>query len=385
MCFGDSFLIRDDKSGLLVDCGSKNQGPTRKRYMGNLITSHLNRLDSKRLLITHYHADHINTLFNLFANGITFDEIYVRDLSRNRLKFDFSSAVSNLTIYAKITGDYKSYLAWLRPRKLKTILSKGGTVYGVNNTNRRTVRIGKTTANILWPSPNVDVQPDLSKKIKEVGEKLFDSICFDENNKVVKLIKKLYSFFDELIEEAENEEAINEKTIDYILDKYEDDEFPSDEEIDDYLKRIDTTKKEFKEASDLENKLSIVFEIDSKLLMCGDADNDAMDCALKKHNDNSEGKDTIFALIKVPHHGTEDYYYSKLPCDDETIYLIPNSKQRQGTGWSIFDQYTCAAAPKVRYCYSLNNSATTACPTAKSGKCRFPYFHGILDFLIFPF
>ena len=385
MCFGDSFLIKDDGNGLLVDCGSKNQGPTRKRYMSNLITSHLNKLNDKRLLITHYHSEHINTLFNLFANGITFNEIYVRDLSRNRLKFDFSSAISSLIIYAKITGDYKSFLAWLRPRKLKTILAKGGTVYGVNSADKHTVNIGKTTANILWPSPSVEEPLDLLHKINEIGEKLYGLICFDENSKVVRLIHRLYDFFDDLIRQAEKEGSFGERAIDGILSKYDENEFPSDSEIEDYLKRIDITKKEFKKASDLENKLSIVFEIDSKLLMCGDADNDAMDCALKKYEENNDTEETAFDLIKVPHHGTEDYYYSKLPSHNETIYLIPNSKQRQGSGWSIFDQYTCITAPKINNCYSLNNSATTACPAAKAGKCRLSPPSRIVDFCVFNF
>ena len=381
MCFGDSFLIEDETNNLLIDCGSLNQGSTRKAFMSKLISKELNKFDVKNLLVTHYHADHFNTLYELFLYGVTFKNVYVRDLSLCGLTFDFSTAYASLAMYAAITGDHESFRIWLSFKTFRSLLASGSTVYGVNNTVRNKINIGKTVANVLWPGP-LDEDEKLKKEVQNIGNQLFQCICYDKTNPVVKCLLKIHNYFSILLKKAKDG-VITSFDIDEVQESYKDETIPSLDEVATYLKKMSISDSLSKAISDLENRLSIVFEIESKLLMCGDADDYALDRAMIKHKRNHGGKIRNFDLIKVPHHGTEPYYYPSLPCHDNTIYLIPNSQLKKGRNYRIYDKWVYGH-PGIKYCFSLNNSASSACPAARSGACRFCRT-GILDYLRFLF
>ena len=150
----------------------------------------------------------------------------------------------------------------------------------------------------------------------------------------------------------------------------------SEENIRTYIKFIKVSSRLRKRLSDLENHLSIVFEIDSQLLMCGDADNSAMDAALLNYagtHGYSEIRTDEFGIIKVPHHGTTNYYYDFK--NYKAIYLISNTKLYR-TLWNIDARYVHGNIK----CFSLNNGFKSACPNSKTCKCKYS-FVGSMDFL----
>lgn len=111
--------------------------------------------------------------------------------------------------------------------------------------------------------------------------------------------------------------------------------------------------------SDFENYLSIVFSINKKLLMTGDARKSALRAALKNM------KDVVFDIFKVPHHGTKNYYHGN-HWNNESILLIPNSTVY--SSWDIERQY---CFPNSN-CRCLNPSKGTACPLAREHGCPNP-------------
>lgn len=136
----------------------------------------------------------------------------------------------------------------------------------------------------------------------------------------------------------------------------------SEKVIKTFIKSIRIPRYIRKRLSNLENHSSIVFEIDSQLLMCGDADNAAMDGALSNYAEAhgySEIKTDEFEIIKVPHHGTTDYYYDFK--NDKASYLIPNSKCYKAS-WTIDKKYVDGNIK----CFSLNNGYKSACPNSKT-------------------
>ena len=82
MQFGDSFLINDNGDGLLVDCGTI--GKKIDQDVINQLVSDVTLINTKSILITHFHADHYNCFNQLPANSI--DKVYMRNITRIPLR-----------------------------------------------------------------------------------------------------------------------------------------------------------------------------------------------------------------------------------------------------------------------------------------------------------
>ena len=351
MGFGDSFLIDGDSSRLLVDCGSKNiDAPTwsaRKKQIRN----HLK--DESDLLITHYHADHLNKIQSLSKDGVRFKNIYVRNLGINNLAFDIANVFVQLAIYASSTGDFNTLFFWLDPRLLFNVLASGGNVIGVNNTVNKYVNIGCLTANVLWPDPN--------DKTIEIKLAKIDCLSF------LKKYETTYAYLNKLIEKYRSLlNGIEGGILSYeqFEQKSGDVEFQLDDstkaKIKDEVMSFGTAKETSKirdEMSDFENYLSIVFAINNRLLMTGDAKKRALNKALK------EMGNVVFKIFKTPHHGTIGYFHKK-HWNADSVLLIPNSKVY--STWDIEQRY-CAPSSD---CHCLNPLVVdTGCPLARSHSC----------------
>ena len=379
MNFGDSFLLRENVNGLLVDCGSRNLGP-RKVRMVSLISRQLRPL-KKDLLLTHYHLDHYSLLKDICLNGAFFENVYVRNLDSKALRFTFYNVLIELTKYVKATEDYNSLFAWLNPH-INVVLNHCNTVVGVNSDIYDTVWIGSTKANVLWPSSTVSNDLDTITEIDSIIKEV-DSLLEHASENVKRFLNecfKSYQTISKLLREREGSLSVEEIKAYLREDKYE--ETPSIEQVKAFVESFDIPENLSDRLRDMENHLSIVFEIDSKLLMCGDADQSAMECAIAKYKSNNhlDDKDElVFDILKVPHHGTKDYYLEK--CWDKyfTTLLIPNSKEYKG--WFICDKYTY---PNSICCFSLNNSCLTSCPSAVASNCRLSV-SGVIDSEVFKF
>lgn len=385
MNFGDSFLIKDLNDSLLTDCGSINQRKSRKDYMVDLIYNKMNRLNNN-LLITHYHSDHTSLILDLNNKGITFNNIYIRCLTINCFNFDFYSSFIELLIYTVRSHDYNTFLKWLNPKGLINLLSKTGRVHGVNCVKNNKIHFGGTTANVLWPSPTDAKLKEMEEVASEVESTLFvNGETSNEDDSISKIKQKInvaYRYYKSIYQHLiNNENGVSQEELIAVLNNmdYEYIEL-SESDIQAFIKTVKVSSRLRKRLSDLENHLSIVFEIDSQLLMCGDADNTAMDGALlnyAKAQGYSEIKTDEFGIIKVPHHGTASCYYDFK--NDNAIYLIPNSKLYRTT-WCIDKKYV---GGKIK-CVSLNNGYKSACPNAKACCYKCPYV-GVLDFYDFKF
>lgn len=386
MDFGDSFLLKSENDCLLVDCGTLTKNKEKQQYMAELVFSHMKSSRRRNLLITHYHADHFCCIPNLHNLGITFDNIYIRCLNKKRLKFDYYSAFTELCLYAKRSGDFKSLLTWFLPASsLVSILSNGGFVRGLNSDRFSKFSFGHLFANVLWPTSksrkHMSGTKSLFLEMQSIASKVEKYIFYNMNDPVCIHIKKAFEMCESLNKLLCLEGAISKNRIFEIAhDLLNDEKNLTEEEIKNYLKKFKLPKKVKDSLSDMENHLSIVFEINSDLLMCGDADEYAMDSAMKKFVGIYPTKQiSDYCIVKVPHHGTTPYYYQ---FNDyfTPIYLIPNSKRfSNSSNWDIDLRYT-----GTLLCHSLNNSYTTACQSARSKKCLC-CSKGIVDYLTFVF
>lgn len=380
MNFGDSFLINDSGDALLVDCGSIKQSKARKKYMVDLIyneTEHLNN----DLVITHYHFDHTSSILNLNNKGIKFNNIYIRCLDIKCFDFDFYSSFVELLLYAMRSHDYNTFIQWLNPSGFINLLYKNGRVHGVNCANNNKIYFGRTTANVLWPSPNDNKLDELEIITGMVESILFDNMADNLKDDFVDLIKRkikgVHEFYKSIYQRlVNNSEGISKEELNSILNDIDYDEKNdiSEKVIQIFINTIKIPRYIRKRLSDLENHLSIVFEIDSQLLMCGDADNSAMNGALLNYanaHGYSEIKTDEFEIIKVPHHGTTNYYYDFK--NDKASYLIPDSKIYK-TSWMIDKKYVDGNIK----CFSLNNGYKSACPNSRICGFKCPYV-GTLD------
>ena len=337
MGFGDSFLIKDHNFGLLVDCGSLNVDA--KIWNQNKLAILFDAMHSRStdLLITHYHMDHLNKIKELSDAGLRFNHIYVRNINNNNFAFDIKSFFIELVYYSKITEDYNPLLFWLNPNLLFHLLTRGGRVIGINNAINNLFNIGSSTAEVLWPEPNI-VLPLIN----------FDSLlekyptCFKHLNRLIRLYNGI----------AET----NADNVFAALDRLNNHDIRYDDEIKYILIKeiLDISEdKEFyvikSKLSSWENRLSVVFSIDDKLLMCGDATKTSLNKALISK------KNVQYRIIKVPHHGTTPYL-SKIIYKSNSTFLIPNSEI---SGKKLIDSNYCVTSK----CHCLNCSVTTACMT----------------------
>ena len=377
--FGDSFLIRENKNGLLVDCGSKNIG-SRKTIMVSKISNDLKSLKND-LLLTHYHLDHYSLLKDICSNGVYFEKVYVRNLDAKTLHFTLLNVLTELVKYVKASGDYNSLFGWLNPN-VNVILNHCNYVVGVNSDFNHTIWLGSTVANVLWPSSTASNDLDTIAEIDNIIEEV-ESLLKGANDSVVAFLNKCFLSYKKLFRVLRDREGmVSIEEIRALLGKDTYEEVPSTEQVKAFVDNLDIPDNLSKRIRDMENHLSIVFEIESKLLMCGDADDSAMKCAIAKYkfdNDLKDKDEPIFDILKVPHHGTEDYFLEKCWNKYRTNLLIPNSEEYNG--WLIHDRYTF---PNSVRCFSLNNCCNSACQSALSSKCRLGLL-GTVDYKVFKF
>lgn len=352
MSFGDSFLIRDDNHGLLVDCGTYNDPLNITSITTSLITRDLISLSQKNLLITHYHMDHFICLLKL---GVKFDTIYVRNLGSRVLRFTFASAFSELIKYAHKTGDYKTFSAWLSRGVLNNLLHRGGVVLGLNNNIFKHFKIGPSSADVLWPTTNLPSSK--LAKMDECSEKIESIIERKASESVRRYLDGTKHFWEEVFAYIDKEKA-NSEGWDNLLNKSSDSYELKFEEAEQLVNDVAPLLEDIKgDLLDLENYLSIVFEIDGKLLMCGDATKTAMREAMKHSTLNNSNK--YYEIIKIPHHGTHRHYFN-YHYNHSTDLLIPNSYQIHSSSWSIDYRYSY---PSTARCHCLNNCIHSACKT----------------------
>ena len=371
--FGDCFCIRDRKSSLLVDFGAANskiEGRPRREVF-DVIISDLTTIRKKKLLLTHFHPDHVSGLLYMMRyrrDAYEFEKIYLPDVfSGPEMKYTLALLLlADVTKKASLPGRRVSLFALaeaLCARKVKIDLLSRGSEFE-----------GKYTA--LWP--------DVSEVSRET-EEVFNSLIENHENAMTELVniaEEVRELFLSMTEETleaeekseplsvpedtdgpesslkdpreysgENEEYTQEKLVlanedagAAIEDTAEDPEETEKERVrrlnpeklekkfrelqatEEFQALLESAEKQGHSLRQFRHKISLAFQntIDGELnlLFTGDVQPQYM----KMIAENYDGKIQLhehYWCIKVPHHGTESHFFDFSGFSPENM-MIPN-------------------------------------------------------------
>ena len=371
--FGDCFCIRDRKSSLLVDFGAANskiEGRPRREVF-DVIISDLTTIRKKKLLLTHFHPDHVSGLLYMMRyrrDAYEFEKIYLSDVfSGPEMKYTLALLLlADVTKKASLPGRRVSLFALaeaLCARKVKIDLLSRGSEFE-----------GKYTA--LWP--------DVSEVSRET-EEVFNSLIENHENAMTELVniaEEVRELFLSMTEETleaeekseplsvpedtdgpesslkdpreysgENEEYTQEKLVlanedagAAIEDTAEDPEETEKERVrrlnpeklekkfrelqatEEFQALLESAEKQGHSLRQFRHKISLAFQntIDGELnlLFTGDVQPQYM----KMIAENYDGKIQLhehYWCIKVPHHGTESHFFDFSGFSPENM-MIPN-------------------------------------------------------------
>lgn len=368
--FGDCFLIKDGFSDLVVDCGTINAMFPSQPALAKKLHSML--IDSPDLLITHFHADHMNGLVPLvssFPQSQRFQTVYVRGLSKTDYSFWVRAYQASLTTLLATTLDADEFSA---------LMNIPGTLIGLCKPNGRVrtlaegslFSVGTTPCQVLWPTRDclLNCNTKSAQKMKKATKDFFDGLAAiaQSDDGLYGLIENLDSFsrendsrnfsslFDDDGEGTSPERLATMSQESAVTCKRISDVVLHSPKIQKYL--VSQAKKMAKIGTDLENYLSIIFSSSDNFYFAGDGKKNIVKKTLKKAGG-------AYSLIKVPHHGTTNYYvdFSPYSFPSKTLLLIPNALLNKK--WRIDNRYLNG------FCECLNSApGFTACP--KANTCR---------------
>ena len=376
MGFGESILLHQGDSCLLVDCGSESKH--KDDYFDNVVRK-LENYSKRSLLISHFHKDHINGVIKLLPKyGSCFETIYVPQIfETDDLALDLE--IARLLLDNVLNKARKCYRIW---NVLFNLIATGRTITLL----KRGKEFTELTRSFctLWPEPK-DIGNYKAKLYKEVTtsliwrEQLSEGISFlaNEIRAIVQLIDRPILSFTK----SEIKRRIKE-----IDNKF-------DELSISYMQWLETRKKEgistayicqLYEKLCRENEMSIVFHTkDScqpQILMTGDIGHAKMAELAKYSGDYSVSVKRHYHIFKAPHHGTATHYCDLSPWFNYDRLLISNGETRQPNRGPISDQYFLNGNAKHVYCTNTiqirceymknNNHCATVCTDCKAGGIR---------------
>lgn len=368
--FGDCFIIHDNSDSLMVDCGSMQQSFFGNSVCCGNITGALSNKNS--LLITHFHSDHYNLLSQLAClnQNVTFNKhLYIRGLVPQDLFFwkqVFFVGVLQLFLSSKDMFEFYSLIDL--NKVLSHLLSSGVTIKTVKKGS--TFSIGKTECKVLWPAEEA-LSNSKNKKIEtgiKIAQETIRSIItiFPKdfyNNQDDNDQNNLIDFLKALIDDQNKQDVDEKSTLDFLQNVEKEISVVNslNENLFSRIKKILLqNQKRILTLSDLENYLSIVFMSEKRFLFCGDATKRVMKNILKEIDSSKKIK-----YIKVPHHGTKNYYvdFSAI-MTESSIQLIPNSFRYKN--WFIYEKYTTKHNCECLNCGGIGQSCPKACTSQRN-------------------
>lgn len=321
--FGDCFCIRDKGKNLLVDFGTSNGkicGRTRNEVF-DIIISDLSAIEKKNLLLTHFHLDHLSGLLYMMRKkkrAGEFEKIYLPDV--------FSQKEMSRTLTLLLLSDLmkNSYLPSRQISLFALVEALCRYPQNVELLSRESKFENKYIA--LWPDRNV---------IAEETEKILSFV--EERNRSI--LERLIGFSEKLRQivvsmSVQGRDAAPGEGLWTVpeLDR-EFKEIRASIEFQQMLGDMEEKKIELRE---FKNIISIVFHNEKdgelNLLFTGDVH--------KRHmrliTENYDGQLPLhehYWCVKVPHHGTEAYYFDFQDYTPENMLISngiyhANSKKR---------------------------------------------------------
>ncbi len=304
--FGDCIICNDgeNKSKLLVDCGGKQNFS--KEIVKELNAS-LKRSQQNYLMLTHFHSDHFNGLKNL-DGSLRFNCIYLPNfLTENILRLEFASIARSLKNYKN--AEYYAALNLLTcVPNLFRFFANGAKVvflnktYGFEEMSPQRCPLG---LRVLWP--DMSYMEQTAKSINALLNQEFS----DESKAV--LDEYVRHYYRTLMQRTDNGVLYSQNSNgEDLLDRiYECANI-----------NLNISKKLIDKLSKFQNKISLCFDNaigrnTKPVLFLSDVTQSGYR-QIEKINDLSPH----YSAIKVPHHGTKDYFIDNLPPSD--MLLITN-------------------------------------------------------------
>lgn len=340
--FGDSFSILNSNNRLIVDCGSANRdGNLNARdFAYSKIKNEIADNTEKQLLITHYDIDHYNGILSIpDYYKQCFKEIYL-PYSIIDKKYVFSKTISRLLLIAppKSWGFRLSKSIIKLLQKIVALVSDTKKIYMLHGGSN--FMIGRLNNCVLWP--DIDIENiNINYENKNC---LIKNIDDDENNEFINLIERLTIYIDNSFEEI----ITSVDKLENLIDEYfnvinrnnlnEGDGITSelitliqlqentvlryhdyiwrdmDEVFGEQIKLWSRAK--YHRLINCMNAISVVFQCkDPAYIFMGDLPKPITQYISHRFLDN-------YKLVKVPHHGTSNYYSDNIP--DGEYYIISN-------------------------------------------------------------
>lgn len=324
--FGDCFCIREKGRNLLVDFGTSNGkicGRTRTEVF-DIIISDLSAIENKNLLLTHFHLDHLSGLLYMMRKKKRtneFHKIYLPDV--------FSQPEMSRTLTLLLLSDLmkNSYLPSRQISLFALVEALCKNPQNIELLSRKKRFEEKYIA--LWPDIDV-IDKETEKIMLSIEEKYKDIV-----SRMIHFSEKLRLIVFSMTVPGKNQ--IDSKKLENVpaLDR-EFKELRSSIEFHQLLGYMEEKKMELRQ---FKNIISIVFhnEKDGELnrLFTGDVQNRHMKMIAENY-DLGVPLHEHYWCIKVPHHGTEAYYFDFEKYTPENmlisngIYHANGKKQAKG-------------------------------------------------------
>ena len=294
--YGDCFCLRDRKGSLLVDFGTSNsriEGRPRKETF-DVIISDLTTIEKKNLLLTHFHLDHLSGLLYMMkhrSSAYEFGKIYLPDV--------FGQECMDHTLVLLLLADLvkDSCLPSRQVSLFALVEALCQKPQKVELLSRGSVFEGKYQA--LWPDKDV---------IYQETENIYNVLQTEHRAS----LEKLNVFAERLRRIVYSMTKDNQEWTDLPVLAVLEREFRQMRTGAEFSELLAWVQSQNLGLRSFKNMISIVFQNardgELNLLFTGDVKQQHM----KMIADNYDGKLPLFEhywCIKVPHHGTQEYYY----------------------------------------------------------------------------
>jgi len=364
--FGDCFELQPKSGGdvLYVDFGTKGGCKTWGTKNSKAMSTKWNKArydrvyeqivkikGEKDLLLTHYHEDHYDGLVyaiqNKEDNNFNFRNIYIPDVwSMDEKSIDIVGLILHSQMLEGSLLEREVTLYDL----FKAIFTMKSKLFFVSTDSEKNDINEEYT--ILWPNmdkidcPKGWISQSAERGLDELARRLIGIVTtyqqegFQEDNSQV------------LIEQLEEEKEKFRLLQDELSDKANGDMDP-------------TAKNKLRNWG---NEISIVFHSKMSLtinaLFCGDVPTKYWEDIVKNIEQDNDRKQGIYDIIKVPHHGTEDYYWDFTQyAGERTFFLIPNGYYSR---YPIYNRYSVDINYLGCTAVCVNNDN---CQQVKNGRC----------------
>lgn len=337
--FGDCFILESNSCSknpdrMLVDFGSLQR--IGSSVIGG-VNSDLTNAKSKYLMVTHFHSDHYSGIRRL-NNNIIFDEIYLPDyFSRDIVRLQF-------TLLSVLSESHPAYqIAY-------NLLSVIPNIFSHLNckTKIRFVKRGEYIHNnvdlfrILWPK--VD---NFERQARNLLREVIDYYEVDgyKRNNIEELTENYFSALPETRVREGGGRVLQFEDYQVRAERIR----QIEADIESVISGKEKPRRRLSvnlggKISSYQNRICICFDNvyesnmpkNKRVLFLSDICRDHLQTIIESKDNKSLALSERYNVIKVPHHGTKDYFVDNLP---SSLYMIVPNGYAKNNSWKITALY----------------------------------------------